>query len=48
MTQKDTNSYNDCENIKKIGDVQPESLLLEQQQQQQGQNIENIKQQKND
>ena len=44
VTQKDTPPYNDCENIKKIGDVQPESLLLEQQQQ--GQNIENINKKK--
>ena len=39
VTQKDTTPYNDCEKIKKIGDVQPESLLLEQQQ---SKNIENI------
>ena len=47
VTQKDTTPYNDYENIKKIGDAQPENLLLEEQQQ--DQNIENItKQQKND
>jgi hypothetical protein len=32
VTQKDTTPYNDCENKKNIGDAQPESLLLEQQQ----------------
>jgi hypothetical protein len=40
VTQKDTTPYNDCENIKKIGDTRPEGLLLEEQQQ--GQHIENI------
>ncbi len=45
VTQKDTIPYNDCEKIKKNGDAQPESLLLEEQQ---DQNVKKIKQQKYD
>jgi hypothetical protein len=39
LTQKDSTPYNDCENIKKFGGAESESLLLHQQR---DQNIENI------